>query len=177
MSPFGTPIEERPPVPSPDDRLAVYKQKRFAKLNRRALRTRAAQGSAEAIQELREMGLDPGKGVEAGKGEKANLQRGVGRKRTPTEGAILGAKGQKLPEGVLPGGKHAVGKINERAQGNKGKTLKYEAQAVENLAEAGEKGEESAEQGLDAESLVDGERQGPLVKREGVRDSTHGSRP
>lgn len=164
-------------MPSPDDRLAVYKQKRFAKLNRRALRVRAAQGSAEAIQELRELGLDPGKGVEAGKGETANPQRGVGRKRTPTDGAILGAKGQKLPEGVLPGGKHKVGKINERAQGNKGKALKFEAQAEENLEEAREKGEELAEQGLEAESLVDGERQGPVVKREGVRDSVYGSRP
>ena len=66
------------------------------------------------------MGLDPGKGVEVGKGETANLQRGVGKVRTPGKGAILGRKGQKLPEGVLPGRKAEVGGINDRAKRNLG---------------------------------------------------------
>lgn len=104
------------------------------------------------------MGLDPGKGVEAGKGETANVQKGVGKKRTPTpkDGAILGEKGQKLPDGVLPGGKREVGKINERAQRNKGKAMKWEARAEENILEAMEKGEELREQGLSADSKLDG---------------------
>jgi small subunit ribosomal protein S17 len=38
VSPFGKPIEERPPVPTADDRLAAYKEKRFAKYKRRAER-------------------------------------------------------------------------------------------------------------------------------------------
>ncbi|KAK5168961.1 uncharacterized protein LTR77_006270 [Saxophila tyrrhenica] len=179
LSPFGSPISERPPVPTADDRLAMYKKKRFAKLHRRGLRREAAKGNADAIQELRKMGLEPGKGVEAGKGETANLQRGIGKKRTPTpkDGAILGAKGQKLPEGVLPGGKHEVGKINERAQANKDKTAKRQAQTEENLAEADRKGEELAEQGLEAESVVEQERQGPVSRREGVRENVYGSRP
>ncbi|KAK3724478.1 hypothetical protein LTR37_001102 [Vermiconidia calcicola] len=151
ISPYGTPASARPPIPSADERLAEYKEHRFAKLHRRTLRREAAKGNPDAIRELRRMGLDPGKGVEAGKGETANLQRGVGKKRNPSKGAVLGEKGQKLPEGVLPGGKHEVGKINERAQRNKGVAVKREEQAVENLLKAKEKGEELGREGLSAE--------------------------
>ena len=121
-------------------------------------------GEAAAIRELRQMGLDPGKGVEAGKGETANLQRGVGKVRTPTRGAVLGSKGQKLPEGVLPGGKHEVGKINDRAQQNKGKAMKMNAQAERNLEEAKVKGEELERQGLASDSVLP--KQGPNEKME-----------
>ena len=100
------------------------------------------------------MGLDPGKGVEAFKGETANVQKGVGKVRTPAKGAILGSKGQKLPEGVLPGGKHEVGKINERAQRNKDKAVKREKQAERNILEAKEKGEELERQGLGSDSVL-----------------------
>lgn len=156
ITPFGTPIAERPPVPTADERLSAYKQKRFAKLRRRSLRREAAKGDAEAIRELRRMGLDPGKGVEAGKGQTVNVQKGVGKKRNPTpgDGAILGAKQQKLPEGVLPGGKHEVGKINERAQKNKGKAMQFRAKAEENLLEAKEKGEVLEKEGLGSDSVV-----------------------
>lgn len=100
-APFGKPISERPPIPTPDERLETYKRKRFAKLERRSLRREAAMGHADAIKQLQAMGLDPGKGVEAGKGETANVQRNVGRKRNPTNknGGIVGSKGQKLPHG------------------------------------------------------------------------------
>ena len=154
VAPFGKPISERPPVPSPDDRLSSYKEKRFAKLHRRSLRREAATGSAEAIRELRQMGLDPGKGVEAGKGETANLEKGVGKVRTPSKGAILGKKVQKLPEGVLPGGKEEVGKINVRAQKNKGKAMKMERRAEENMLEAKEKGEELERKGLGSDTAM-----------------------
>lgn len=140
ISPFGQNAEDRPPIPSADERLAAYKEKRFAKLHRRTLRRQAAEGNAEAIRELRRMGLDPGRGVEAGKGETANTQKGVGKTRNP-KGAILGEKGQKLPHGVLPGGKHEVGKINDRAQHNKSKAMRRQAHAEADLLEAKEKGE------------------------------------
>lgn len=111
------------------------------------------------------MGLDPGKGVEAGKDATAKPQSSVGKKRTSSskDEITLGAKGQKLPAGVLPDGTHEVGPINERAMGNKEKAIKWEAQAEENLAEAREKGEQLAEQGLNAETVLD-KRQGPLSK-------------
>ena len=142
ITPFGTPISERPPIPTPDERLAEYKERRFAKLHRRELRQKAADGDEAAIQELRAMGLDPGKGVEPGKRQTEGLERGAGQVRTPKKGAILGNKGQKLPEGVLPGGKHEVGKVNERARKNKERAVKMQAQAERNLLEAKEVEEE-----------------------------------
>lgn len=151
VAPFGKPIDQRPPVPTPDERLASYMEHRLAKLKRRELRREAARGSKPAIEKLREMGLDPGKNVEPGQGQKEGLEKGVGKKRTPTPGAILGAKGQKLPEGVLPGGKHEVGRIDERAKRNKEKAMKLNEKAEENLLEAKEKGEALKEQGLSAE--------------------------
>lgn len=69
IAPFGTPLEARPPIPTPDDRLAVYKETRFRKFKRRELRAKAAEGDAEAIQALKDMGLDPGEGAEAGVGK------------------------------------------------------------------------------------------------------------
>ena len=125
------------------------------------------------------MGLNPGKGVEPGKGETANVQKGIGKKRTPTpkDGAILGAKGQKLPEGVLPGGKHEVGKINERARENQRKAMKDEAKAEANLEEADRVGEVLRQRGLEAQSEVDQLKQGPVSKREGVRQEIYGKRP
>ena len=123
IAPFGTPIEEREPIPTPDERLAAYKTHRFAKLRRRELRREAAKGDLDAIRELRTMGLDPGQGVETKGGA-------VG---------MMGAKGQKLPKGVLPGGQHAVGKIDERAKRNKGSAVKLEERARGNLREARER--------------------------------------
>lgn len=153
-APFGKPLDQRPPVPTPDDRLAAYKEKRFAKLERRTLRVKAAAGDAEAIKALKAIELDPGKNSEAGRGMKSGLQRGVGVKRTPSPGAILGNKGQKLPEGVLPGGKHEVGKIDARAKRNKEQAMKFERKAEANLFEAREKGEELERRGLEAESML-----------------------
>ncbi|KAF2160559.1 hypothetical protein M409DRAFT_28943 [Zasmidium cellare ATCC 36951] len=154
VSPFGTPVEQRPPIPSPDERLASYKEKRFAKLKRRELRVKAAEGDAEAIQELKNMGLDPGDGTQAGVGKSGNVQKQVGKSRNPGKGAILGEKGQKLPEGVLPGGKHEVGKIDERAKHNKGKAMKFDTQAEDRLLEAKEKGEELERQNLGSDSAL-----------------------
>ncbi|EME42655.1 hypothetical protein DOTSEDRAFT_89986 [Dothistroma septosporum NZE10] len=156
VSPFGAPIDQRPPIPDADDRLAAYKEKRFAKLDRRYLRRKAAEGDAEAIEKLKNIDLDPGKGAKAGvgKGKKDNVQAQVDKSRNPGKGAILGEKGQKLPEGVLPGGLHEVGKINPRAKYNKQKAMKYEAQAVENLAEAKEKEKQLEQRGLGSDSAL-----------------------
>ncbi|KAK5129406.1 hypothetical protein LTR08_003293 [Meristemomyces frigidus] len=127
VSPFGTPVDQRPPIPTPDDRLAAYKAKRFAKLDRRDLRRKAAAGDSEAIQELKVLGLDPGQGVQAGKGVKDG------------KGAVRGEKGQKLAKGVLPGGRHEVGKIDERAKHNKARAMRFSGKAEGNAAEAREK--------------------------------------
>lgn len=105
-------------------------------------------GAGEAIKELKDMGLDPGKNAEPGKGETWGLEKGTGKVRTPKKGAILGRKGQKLPEGILPGGKQEVGKINERASANKARKMKFDAQAEDNMLEAKEKGEELEREGL-----------------------------
>ena len=142
ISPFGTPIESRTTIPTADERLSEYKEKRFAKLKRRKLRRQAAQGDAAAIKNLKEMGLDPGAGTEPGVGLKGNVQKKVGKIKDGGKGAILGQKGQKLLEGDLPGGKHEVGKIGERAKFNKEKAVRLEAEAVENLVEADLKEEE-----------------------------------
>lgn len=135
VSPYGTPIDQRPPVPTADERFAAYKEYRFAKLHRRSLRRRAAEGDAEAIAELKRMGLDPGKGVQASKGQTANLQNGVGKS--------LGRKG-----------KHDVGKLNDQALRNKEKTMKLEERAEENLLESKEKDEELERQALAADSKL-----------------------
>lgn len=154
ISPFGKPIGQRPPIPKPDDRLAAYKEKRFAKLDRRELRRKAAEGDAEAIEKLKKVDLDPGKGAEVGvgKGKKDNVQ--AKGKTAAGKGAVLGEKGQKLPSGVLPGGKHEVGKINTRAKHNKETAMKFEAQAAENLSEAKEKAEKLEQKGLESDSAL-----------------------
>jgi len=136
VTPFGTPIDSRPPIPSPEERLAAYKAKRLPQLQRRSLRRQAAQGSAEAIAELKRQGLDPGAGVAPGKGETFGTEKRTGKVRNPKEGALLGKKGQKLPKGVLPGGKHEVGKIDARAKHNKEAALKMQGQAEANLKHA-----------------------------------------
>ncbi|KAF2772593.1 nucleic acid-binding protein [Teratosphaeria nubilosa] len=152
-APFGTPAHERPPIPTPDQRLANWKKERFAKIQRRALRRAAARGDEKAINELKVLGLDPGAGVEAGEGRNEDLQEGVGKERTPSKGAILGSQGQKLPEGVLPGGEQAVGKINERAKHNKEMAMKLDAKAEDNLLEAKEKAEALEKKGVSADPL------------------------
>lgn len=148
ITPFGKPISERPHIPTPEERLAAYKTQRFAKLNRRHLRREAAKGDAESIVELRRMGLDPGHGVAPGKGETKGTEKHTGKQRTPSDGGILGKKGQKLPKGVLPGGEHEVGKIDERAKHNKQSAMKMQEKAAENRAGAQEKEVERAREGL-----------------------------
>lgn len=71
------------------------------------------------------MEVEAGQGVKAGKGERGARKAGQ-----------LGNKGQKLPKGVLPGGKHAVGKIDERAKHNKEQAAKRNEKAEKNLLEA-----------------------------------------
>lgn len=148
VAPFGKPIESRPPIPSADERLSAYKEKRFAKFRRRTLRRKAADGDEEAINALRGMGLDPGAGAEPGVGQTENIEKGVGQKRTPAQGAILGNKGQKLPPGILPGGKMEVGDIGKRAHKNKERTMKLQAQAEDNILDAKEKAEDLAREGI-----------------------------
>lgn len=103
VSPFGSPIESRPPIPSPEDRLAAYKQRRFIKLERKALRRRAAQGSEDAIRQLKEMDLNSGAGAKSGVAEEDVLEVSRKEKKSQDE-AILEEKDQKPPEGVSPGG-------------------------------------------------------------------------
>ncbi|CAK1367235.1 unnamed protein product [Cercospora beticola] len=154
VSPFGNPIESRPPVPSPEDRLAAYKAKRFVKLERRELRRQAADGVEDAIQQLRSMGLDPGAGAKPGVGKTENVPKIIREERTPKSGALLGEKGQKLPKGVLPVGKHEVGEINDRSLHNSRKRTKLEGKTEENLLEAQEKGEKLAQEGLASDSAL-----------------------
>lgn len=123
--PFGTPITQRPPIPSAGESEAAYNAKRHDKKERRSLRRAAAQGSESAIAKLEAMEVEAGQGVKAGKGEKGAKKAG-----------LLGNKGQKLPKGVLPGGKHAVGKIDERAKHNKEQAMKRNEKAEKNLLEA-----------------------------------------
>jgi hypothetical protein len=82
---------------------------------------------------LKQQGLDPGAGVAPGKGESFGTEKGTGKTRTPSDGTLLGSKGQKLPEGVLPGGKQAVGKIDSRAKQNKEAAMKRHEQTMANL--------------------------------------------
>lgn len=154
VAPFGTPIDQRPPIPTPEERLAAYKEKRFAKLKRRTLRTKAADGDAEAIQQLKDMGLDPGHGAEPGVGKSDNVQKQAGKSRNPGKGAILGEKGQKLPDGVLPGGQHEVGKIDQRAKHNKASAMKLDTQVEDWLREAKEKREELERQNVGSDSAL-----------------------
>ena len=112
-------------MPTEDEFAAAYAERRAPKIERRQLRQQAAQGDADAIARLAEMSANAGQGVAVGKGTKEERKKGV-----------MGKKGQKLIDGVLPGGKHATGKIQERARGNKEKAMKREEKAEENLVEA-----------------------------------------
>lgn len=73
---------------------------------------------------------------------KEQLEKGLQTQRVKGE-QLLGSKGQRLPEGVLPGGKHAVGKIQERAQGNKQKAVRRNERAEKNLLQAKQVAEET----------------------------------
>lgn len=140
VSPFGTPIDSRPPVPSPDDRLAAYKMKRFAKLRRRDLRRQAAEGNAESIAKLRSMDLDPRQGIESGKGGKG------GKGKT--------AKGQKeqiLPKSVVSVGRHEENMMNDRAKRNKVRASRSGEKAEGSLLEARERKSEIEESGVSAD--------------------------
>ncbi|SMQ51576.1 unnamed protein product [Zymoseptoria tritici ST99CH_3D7] len=152
VSPFGTPIESRAPIPTADERLAAYKEYRFKKLQRRELRVKAAEGKAEAIRALKKKGLNPGAGVEEGVGQLENAEYGDGQTKTPSEGAILGEKGQKLPEGVLPGGMREVGKIDDWSAEKKAEYRRLRAEESRNLSEAKEKEAELNEQDLETRS-------------------------
>lgn len=123
VSPFGKPVEARPQIPTPDERLAIYKQARFAKLERRRLRQQAAIGDGQAIAKLKEMGLDPGFGVEEGKSKAQIL------KEHPS--AVVGAKGQILPKGVQADGGHAAQDISV----TKDKAEAFKQKAEERLEE------------------------------------------
>ncbi|KAK3066304.1 hypothetical protein LTR53_017406 [Teratosphaeriaceae sp. CCFEE 6253] len=151
VTPYGVPESKRPPIPTPDERLAAYKKKRFAKLNRRVLRHGAAKGDADATSQLKAMGLDPGQGVEAATGKNPDVQPSKGKKGKV---AILGQKGQKLPEGVLPEGKHAVGKTGERAKHNKEKATNLDAKADANSVKARGNGGEQERRGVSADLLA-----------------------
>lgn len=151
LVPFGKPSDERPPIPLPEERLAEYKQYRFAKLRRRKLRRKAALGDAEAIRALEAQGLDPGDGVEAGKMTDGKYGQG----ENTGKGPIKGKKGQMLPHGVLPGGQRAVGRIDGRAKKNKESAIKMDEKAVQNLLEAKEKGDALEDKGLQTDSALD----------------------
>lgn len=152
ITPFGTPIDSRPPIPTPEERLAAYKAQRLPKLHRRTLRREAAKGNSDAITELKNLGLDPGAGVAPGKGETSGTEKGAGKVRTPSEGALMGKKGQKLPKGVLPGGKHEVGKIDARAKHNKEAAIKRQEQTEANLKKSQEMKKNMDSQGLESDS-------------------------
>lgn len=83
ISPFGKPLSERAPVPTADERLAAYKEKRFSKLRRRYLRREAAKGNAQAVVDLRLVNQNLRKGVQVGKGGTGNVQQGIRNKRSP----------------------------------------------------------------------------------------------
>ncbi|GAB7324640.1 hypothetical protein MBLNU13_g08523t1 [Cladosporium sp. NU13] len=152
ITPFGTPIKSRRPIPTPEQRLAAYKAKRLPKLHRRTLRAEAAKGSPEAIAKLKKLGADPGAGVAPGKGERFGTEKGTGKTRTPAKGALMGKKGQKLPEGVLPGGKHEVGKIDARAKHNKEAAIKRQEQTAANLKRSQELKKDQDAQGISSDS-------------------------
>lgn len=125
-APFGTPVEDRPPIPSPDERLEDYRERRRQKVERQILRKRAEAGDSEAVHELKSRGVAFEPVVEeTSKGKGGNKK-------------AVGSKGQPLPDGVLPGGKHAVGTIDGRAKHNKEKAMKLDEKTADNLAEAEE---------------------------------------
>jgi len=101
---------------------AAVDAKRAAKAERRQLRRKAAQGDAEAIEELKSRRIETGQNVKPGKKPS---------KREKKKG-LVGAKGQMLPEGVLPGGLHEVGDIHERAMHNSEKAMHMRQKAQEN---------------------------------------------
>ncbi|GAB7344407.1 hypothetical protein MBLNU457_2259t1 [Dothideomycetes sp. NU457] len=128
ISPFGEPISARPPLLTEEQMQAIVDAKRAAKAERRSLRAKAGQGDPEAIEELKRRGIATGQNVAPGKKpSKKEKKKG-----------LVGAMGQMLPEGVLPGGLHAVGDIDARAKRNKEMAMKRNQRAEENLREARE---------------------------------------
>ncbi|KAK5115527.1 hypothetical protein LTR62_001186 [Meristemomyces frigidus] len=138
MTPYSVPREERPPIPTPDERLAEYKKHRFQKLYRRSLRNSAAEGNEDAEQKLKDLGLDTAPVAEADKNGKTRLQAGAGKTTIDGKGMSLSRKGQNLPNVAVPGGTP-----DERAKRDKARVIKLNKQAAENLAEASQKEEQA----------------------------------
>jgi small subunit ribosomal protein S17 len=103
VSPFGDPIESRPPIPTADERLAKYKEYRFKKLLRREKRARAAEGDAEAVQELKNMGLEPGAEAEAAVRRKDAELKAAEKSEGSTEGVVLAEDREALEGGAAQG--------------------------------------------------------------------------
>lgn len=150
ITPFGIPVEDRPPIPTPDERLIAYKEKRFNRLHRRKLRASAAAGSEKAMRKLQDLGLDPGEVVKPVKGS--------GAERQPEDQTKAQAKSP----------------VNERAQRNKGREMKLKQQAEANILEAKEKGERLNKKGIVTGSSLP--TQGPLTDPPTSRAGQKGAR-
>jgi hypothetical protein len=131
LTPFGPPITARPAVPTEAEIQELYLEERGEKLERRKLRRKASSGDEEAARLLEERGI-----LTPEKIEEVRLQaEEAARKKRAT---LKGKKGQVLSKGVLPGGQHAVGQIQERSRANKEKAIKLRQEAQANRSQANE---------------------------------------
>ncbi|OQN99695.1 hypothetical protein B0A48_14465 [Cryoendolithus antarcticus] len=146
ITPFGKPISERPPIPTPEERFAAYKTARLAKLERRKLRREAAEGKEEAVAELKALGLDMAEGAEAGKGPKGRAQAGSAKS------AVTGSVAQAEASAAVASEKAAASKVNERARLNKERAEKKKARAEKQQAKVEETSEQ--EKGEKVETVV-----------------------
>ncbi|OQO11390.1 hypothetical protein B0A48_05646 [Cryoendolithus antarcticus] len=145
ITPFGKPISERPPIPTPEERFAAYKTARLAKLERRKLRREAGEGKEEAVAELKALGLGTAEGVDASKGAKGRTQAGS------VKSAVTGSVAQAEASAAVASEKAAASKVNERARLNKERAEKKKARVEKQHAKVEETGEE--ETGEKAETV------------------------
>ncbi|KAK6431631.1 hypothetical protein LTR95_012208 [Oleoguttula sp. CCFEE 5521] len=136
ITPFGKPISERPPIPTPEERFAAYKTARLAKLERRKLRREAGEGKEEAVAELKALGLDMAEGMEAGKGAKGRAQAGS------VKSAVTGSVAQAEASAAVASEKAAASKVNERARLNQERAEKKKARAEKQQTKVEETSEE-----------------------------------
>lgn len=87
ITPFGEPVESRPPIRTPDDRLAVYKEQRFRKLERKSTNKFKALAEATDPEVLKEMGISleelEEKMKETSEERRERKEAGKGRRGTP----------------------------------------------------------------------------------------------
>lgn len=125
LAPFSTPVSERPPLLTQEQRDAIIDEKRRGKVERRALR-----GVPSALEEGRRRGWSVPAMYDEANREGHNVERAT----TVSDGRE-----------ALPGGRHKFGKIGDEAKFGANRALSRMEKGKQNEKEKDEAAEKSTE--------------------------------